>query len=252
MAAEHVEIRHQQLGVEIGGNVGRGLTGGGEIRALGAAHQLDGGEAGLRLAVGGALLELLAIGGDGGIEIAPLDRLVGLGQQRRQRLLGSGGLLGLAARQLHPLLTGDVDDLVQQAVDLRLGQHGVDDRLQLALQQEQQRGQLLDPQRGGDPLLGVGVDDGQAQRAALRVDAAAQCGEIGRALGDPAAGDQQEGRDLLRVGDELLEALLGDGDLVRGGLPRVGRPGAAGRLLERGEIDDAVRIGHLGTPSTGA
>ena len=46
--------------------------------------------------------------------------------------------------------------------------------------------------------------------------------------------------------------LLGDGDLMRGGLPRVGRPGAACGLLERGEIDDAVRIGHGGTPSTGA
>ena len=34
VAAEHVEIGHQQLGVEVGGCVGRGLTGDGEVRAL--------------------------------------------------------------------------------------------------------------------------------------------------------------------------------------------------------------------------
>ena len=165
-----------------------------------------------------------------------------------------GGLLPfpLALGQLHALLAGDLEDLREQALDLRLGQHGVDDRLQLALQEQQQGGQLLDAQRSRDPLLGVGVDDGQAQRPALGVDPAAQGGEIGLALGDPAAGDEQERGDRLRVGDELLEALLGDGDLVRGGLAGPGLPGAAGRLLERGEIDDSVGIGHGRTPSTGA
>ena len=219
VAAEHVEIGHEQLRLEVRGRIRGRLPGRGEISVLGAAHELDGREARLRLGVGRALLELPTVGRDGGVEIAPLDGLLGLGEQRGQRLLRRGLLaLPLALGQLHALLAGDLEDLREQALDLRLGQHGVDDRLQLALQEQQQGGQLLDAQRSRDPLLGVGVDDGQAQRPALGVDPAAQGGEIGLALGDPAAGDEQERGDRLRVGDELLEALLGDWDLVRGGL----------------------------------
>ena len=121
------------------------------------------------------------------------------------------------------------------------------DRLDLPLDQQQQGGQLLDAQSGGDPLLGVGVDDREAERPVLRVDGAAQRGKELLALGHTGTVDQQQSGDLLGVGDQLLEALLGDGDLVRGrgaGADWGTRGRTAGGLLQGGQIDDSVRIGH--------
>ncbi|MGO1198899.1 MAG: hypothetical protein ACTMKY_03280 [Dermabacteraceae bacterium] len=246
MAAEHVEIRDQQLRLQITGLLCGRLAGGGEIRVLGAAHEGDRGQARLRLGVGRALLELLLVGRDGGIEIAALDRLVRLGDQRRQRLLLR--LLGCALPlgKLHALLARDLHHLGEKVVDLRIGDHRLDDRLKLSLEQQQQGGQLLDLQGAGDALLGVRIDDPQTDRTGLRLDCAAQAGEELVRLRHPSAGDQQQGGDLLGVGDELLEPLLGDGDLVGGGRARGGSPcrRGAGGLLQRGEVDDSVRIGH--------
>ena len=50
------------------------------------------------------------------------------------------------------------------------GRHGLHDGLNLAEDQEEQGGQLLDPQGSGDALLGVGIDDREAESAVLRVD----------------------------------------------------------------------------------
>jgi hypothetical protein len=189
---------------------------------------------------------LLEGGGRRG-QVTRIDRVVGLLDEWRERLLRRGVRLLLLVRvrlgHVESLALGQLDHLVQQALDLLQRQERLHDRLQLALDQEQECRQLLDAEGCCHPRLGIGIQYRQTHHTALGLDRGTQIRKEGVHLRYPRTHHGQQGQLGGRLLDHLFQIGLGERDLEASLLSSSGTAGGAG-VLQGGQVDDTVRIGH--------
>jgi hypothetical protein len=80
VTAADIQIRDQELRLDVVGMFGSRRTGGGKVRVSGASHQLDAGEAFCDLGIARALGMEPFVLSHGGVEISRAQRLVGNGE----------------------------------------------------------------------------------------------------------------------------------------------------------------------------
>ena len=204
--AEDVAVRDEDRRVDVGGVGSRSRTRRLEVDPLRPDHERDLGQPQTGILVRRVLGDGLLVGLRCRLQVAALDRGVGLLVQRRHRLLG----VTVTGRHLdpagHTLLHREGEELVDDPLEvLRRGQ-SLEERDRLPLEQAERDRQLRRLDRLGDTGVGRQVDRHDLEPALLALGDVHDSGQdrLGlRRLRGPQHGD---GGHRYRALDDLVEA----------------------------------------------